>query len=75
MAVVGVTIGISFSLAMVLSTVIAEYFGLSGIFYLTALLAFTALVFAGIALFLSLCKRLIKKIIQKMIKHFHVLKR
>jgi len=29
---------------MVLSTVIAEYFGLSGIFYLTALLAFTALV-------------------------------
>jgi len=39
MAVVGVTIGISFSLAMVISPAITHQFGLAGVFYLTALLA------------------------------------
>ena len=39
MAVIGVTIGLSFSLAMVLSPAITHYFGLAGIFYLTAFLA------------------------------------
>jgi MFS family permease len=39
MAVIGVTIGMSFSLAMILSPAITHYFGLAGIFYLTAFLA------------------------------------
>lgn len=39
MAVVGMTIGISFSLAMILSPTITHLFGLSGIFYFTAILA------------------------------------
>ena len=39
MAVIGVTIGLSFSLAMVLSPAVTHYFGLAGIFYLTTLLA------------------------------------
>jgi len=39
MAVIGMTIGISFSLAMVISPVLSHRFGLSGIFYLTTLLA------------------------------------
>lgn len=39
MAVIGMTIGVSFSLAMVISPVLASHFGLSGIFYLTAFLA------------------------------------
>lgn len=39
MAVIGMTIGTSFSLAMVLSPLIAARFGLSGIFYFTAVLA------------------------------------
>ena len=43
MAVIGVTIGISFSLAMVISPAITHRFGLPGIFYLTALLAVTGL--------------------------------
>lgn len=43
MAVVGITIGLSFSLAMILSPFLAEQFGLSGIFYLTAALALSAL--------------------------------
>lgn len=43
MAVIGMTIGLSFSLAMVLSPVIAHHFGLAGIFYLTALLALAGL--------------------------------
>ncbi len=43
MAVIGVTIGMSFSLAMVISPAITQRFGLAGIFYLTALLAVTGL--------------------------------
>ena len=39
MAVIGVTIGLSFSLAMVISPAITHAFGLTGIFYLTAFLA------------------------------------
>lgn len=39
MAVIGVSIGGSFSLAMVLSPAIAAYYGLAGIFYLTLALA------------------------------------
>lgn len=45
MAVIGATIGFSFSLAMIASPIITHYFGLSAIFYLTALLA-------GLGLFL-----------------------
>ncbi|MDX1838465.1 MFS transporter [Legionella taurinensis] len=44
MAVIGMTIGTSFSLAMILSPAITHHYGLPGIFYLTALLAFTGLV-------------------------------
>ena len=44
MAVIGVSIGLSFSLAMVLSPAITHYFGLSGIFYLTSFLALLGLV-------------------------------
>ena len=43
MAVIGATIGLSFSLAMVLSPALAESFGLSGIFYFTTLLALLGL--------------------------------
>ncbi|MDP3704374.1 MAG: MFS transporter [Legionellaceae bacterium] len=43
MAVIGVTIGISFSLAIVLSPIITRHFGLSGIFYITAGLAILGL--------------------------------
>ena len=43
MAIIGVTIGISFSLAMMLSPYITNYFGLSGVFYLTILLAITGI--------------------------------
>lgn len=39
MAVVGITIGVSFSLAMIISPILANYAGLAGIFYLTATLA------------------------------------
>ena len=39
MAIIGTTIGISFSLAMVISPIITHHYGLSGIFYLTFLLA------------------------------------
>jgi MFS family permease len=39
MAVIGMTIGTSFTLAMVISPALAHCFGLAGIFYLTALLA------------------------------------
>ena len=44
MAVIGMTIGLSFSLAMVISPSLTYYFGLSGIFYLTTLLAICGLV-------------------------------
>lgn len=43
MAVVGATIGLSFSIAFILSPSIANISGLSGIFYLTAILAFMGL--------------------------------
>lgn len=45
MAVIGMTIGLSFGLAMVISPLIAHQFGLSGIFYLTVGLALTGLIF------------------------------
>lgn len=44
MAVIGISIGLSFSLAMVISPSIADHFGLKGIFYLTAGLAFAGLI-------------------------------
>ena len=43
MAVIGVTIGMSFSLAMVISPALTHYLGLAGIFYLTAVLAILGL--------------------------------
>jgi MFS family permease len=43
MAVIGMTIGTSFSLAMVLGPALTHHFGLSGIFYLTAFLALAGL--------------------------------
>jgi len=43
MAVIGVTIGFSFSIAMVISPALTSRFGLAGIFYLTALLAIVGL--------------------------------
>ncbi|AUH71800.1 MFS transporter [Legionella sainthelensi] len=39
MAVIGMTIGTSFSLAMVVSPILTYHFGLAGIFYLTTLLS------------------------------------
>jgi MFS family permease len=43
MAVVGVTIGLSFSLAMIISPMVAGHYGLAGIFYLTAIMAIAAI--------------------------------
>jgi len=43
MAVIGMTIGISFSLAMVISPALTHHYGLAGIFYLTTALASFAL--------------------------------
>ena len=43
MAVIGITIGMSFSLAMIISPAMTHRFGLAGIFYLTTLLALTGL--------------------------------
>ncbi len=43
MAVIGLTIGVSFSLAMVISPAISHAFGLAGIFYLTAIFGFIGL--------------------------------
>ncbi len=43
MAVVGVSIGLSFSLAMIISPILAEHTGLAGIFYFTAMLALLAM--------------------------------
>ncbi len=43
MAVVGITIGLSFSLAMIISPILAQYTGLAGIFYLTMILALLAI--------------------------------
>ena len=44
MAVIGATIGLSFSLAMVLSPLLTQYYGLASIFYFTTLLALVGLV-------------------------------
>jgi len=44
MAVIGITIGLSFSSAMIFSPFLAQHYGLKGIFLLTSLLALTALV-------------------------------
>lgn len=44
MAVVGVTIGLSFSLAMVISPTLSHYYGLAGIFYFTTFLATAGLI-------------------------------
>ncbi|KTD15110.1 transporter, major facilitator family [Legionella gratiana] len=44
MAVIGMTIGTSFSLAMVVSPAVTHYFGLAGIFYLTTLLALLGII-------------------------------
>lgn len=44
MAVIGMTIGTSFSVAMVVSPLVAHHFGLAGIFYLTAVLALFGIV-------------------------------
>ena len=43
MAVIGMTIGMSFSLAMVISPALSHRYGLAGIFYLTAILAILGL--------------------------------
>jgi predicted MFS family arabinose efflux permease len=44
MATIGISIGISFGVAMVLGPLISSFFGLQGIFWLTACLAFVAIV-------------------------------
>lgn len=44
MAVIGMTIGMSFSLAMVISPALSHRYGLAGIFYLTAFLAILGLI-------------------------------
>lgn len=44
MAVIGLTIGTSFSLAMIISPAITHYYGLSGIFYLTTILAILGII-------------------------------
>ncbi len=43
MALIGMTIGISFSLAMVISPIVSNEYGLSGIFILTTILALLGL--------------------------------
>ena len=44
MASIGVTIGLSFSLSLILGPLLSEFAGLSGLFYLTAVLALVAIV-------------------------------
>jgi MFS family permease len=48
MALVGASIGISFALALVLGPLVASHWGLSGVFYLTSILALTGI---GIVVF------------------------
>lgn len=43
MAVLGITIGLSFAIAMATSPLLAEHFGLAGIFYFTTILSIVAL--------------------------------
>ena len=50
MAVIGMTIGTSFSLAMVISPALSNHFGLSGIFYLTTVLACLGLILVHIVI-------------------------
>lgn len=50
MAVIGMTIGLSFSLAMVVSPAITHHFGLAGIFYLTTFLALAGLILLHIVI-------------------------
>ena len=56
MAVIGMCIGLSFSVALVLGPMVAESFGLSGVFYLTAVLAI-----AGIVVVLTLVPNSVTK--------------
>ncbi len=44
MAIIGMTIGLSFSLAMVISPLLCHRYGLAGIFYLTVILACSGIV-------------------------------
>ncbi|MGO1246375.1 MAG: MFS transporter [Oceanisphaera sp.] len=44
MAIIGVCIGISFAIAMVLGPVLASFFGLSGVFWATAILSIVGIV-------------------------------
>ncbi|MFL1484781.1 MFS transporter [Marinobacter sp. LN3S78] len=44
MASIGVTIGLSFSLSLILGPLLSEFAGLAGLFYLTAVLALVAMV-------------------------------
>lgn len=50
MAVIGVTIGLSFCIAMVISPSIAHHYGLSGIFFLTMILAIAGLLLLHMAI-------------------------
>ncbi|RUR13456.1 MFS transporter [Legionella sp. km772] len=50
MAVIGMTIGLSFSLAMVISPALSKSYGLAGIFYLTAFLAILGLLLLHIVI-------------------------
>lgn len=50
MAIIGITIGVSFSLAMIISPAITHRAGLPGIFYLTALLAVFGLILLHVAI-------------------------
>lgn len=44
MAVIGISIGISFSLAMVISPIVTSFYGLAGVFWLTVILALMGIV-------------------------------
>lgn len=50
MAVIGMSIGLSFSLAMVISPILAHWHGLAGIFYLTSILGCLGLVLLHIVI-------------------------
>ena len=55
MAVIGVAIGLSFSVAMVLSPIITDAFGLAGIFYLTMVFALIGLLLLHLIIPCSEC--------------------
>ena len=50
MAIIGMTIGISFSVALVISPIISSYYGLKGLFLFTTLLAFLGLAIVAFVL-------------------------